>query len=104
MNNEKIPFGSTVECKEHLVRSQHRARDPKHPERYLKAWRRHKFTKPEPFLGLFIGYRNVQEGYTERDYEEGHYFVPVAYQKVALVVRNSTTNPVYVHLDDIEVI
>lgn len=101
----KIKFGAKVSCKQKLIRYQERAKDGNFPNRYLKGWRRGKCInsiKQKQFNGLFIGYRTVQEGYTEINGEYGPFFVPVNYKKVALVVKDENTNPVYVHLEDIQ--
>lgn len=51
--------------------------------------------------GIFLGYRHLRDGYVERSYDEGNYFVMDNQIKVALVCLSPYENPIYVPLNSI---
>lgn len=69
-----------------------------------KVWRPFAFSV-QPWVGIFLGYRTLYDGRVEWiGEEEGNAFIPTNHYRVALVCRSERHNPVYVALEDVEVL
>ena len=53
------------------------------------------------FLGMYIGYRFKQNGYTINHQEDGLEWKCTGIVKVALVIKNERTNPIFVPFEDL---
>jgi len=64
----------------------------------FKTWDKEKIS----VTGIFLGYRNLKEGYLLADSEYGRYFNTVNVIKACLVAYDSIHNPIYVPVDSIQ--
>jgi len=97
-NPIKIPFGKRVVVSCEYQRSW--SMKPKSPlikrSNEYKSWIKQEMIIPRK--GIFLGYRFIRDGFIERSYDEGSYFVMDKQHKVALVCLSERENPIYVPL------
>ena len=99
----KIPFLATLEVTYRLRRYSKMGKSKAGRSVVIKYWDAFLHFGPKPVDVVFLGYRTVSEGYTERGMyaDEGNYYVPQSYKRVALVIKDGHTNPFYVDLKHI---
>lgn len=91
----QVPYamGDRVLCAQKLRRGYWKHRPGS--DRGIKCW------KPVPcdVMGVVVGYRTLQEGYTEYHGEDGAQWVKTGQMPCALVAIDLYKNPIYVPLD-----
>jgi len=103
LNNEVLQLGSSVTVYGKLKKdySKEPENTPVSYRGFFRGWSEEKFK--QPVLGLFIGVRSLQEGYTVMNYEKGPYFVPTNRISAALIVTDLHKNPFYVSWSQIKI-
>lgn len=95
-NEKEIALGTSVSITSKMVRMSKYNRDSRGVEKY---WEIRNFKQTR--TGILLGFRTISNGRVVHDYEDGNYFVPKEYYRVALVCLNKHENPIYVSKGDV---